>query len=142
MKACTWKGLLQGLSKLPGWTRTNNPPVNSSIWGDSAKRCGLFISEGRHHSCRISCGGSLVLVDEAAEPVAAANLGGVGLCRRSRVGIWWAELEPAMRPSSRTDVREPLDNPGRRLEGADLVEEPLATLPWKPYSAPARYFAM
>jgi hypothetical protein len=30
--------------------------------------------EGRHYSCRSSSGRSVVLVDEAAEPVAAADL--------------------------------------------------------------------
>jgi len=30
--------------------------------------------EGRHYSCRASGGGSVVLVDETAEPVAAADL--------------------------------------------------------------------
>src|SRR6266540_2303351 len=30
--------------------------------------------EGRHYSCRGSCGGSVVLVDEAAEAVATADL--------------------------------------------------------------------
>ncbi len=30
--------------------------------------------EGRHYSCRLSCGGSVVLVDEATEAVAAVDL--------------------------------------------------------------------
>jgi len=30
--------------------------------------------EGCHYSCRGSCGGSVVLVDEATEPVAAVDL--------------------------------------------------------------------
>ena len=29
--------------------------------------------EGRHYWCRVSCGGFVVLVDEAAEPVVTAN---------------------------------------------------------------------
>jgi hypothetical protein len=34
----------------------------------------LLLREGRHYSCRASGGGSVVLVDEAAEPVAAPDL--------------------------------------------------------------------
>jgi hypothetical protein len=36
--------------------------------------------EGRHYSCRVSGGGSVVLVDEAAESVAATDLAD-GRCR-------------------------------------------------------------
>src|SRR5207253_5347717 len=32
------------------------------------------LREGRHYSCRCSCGGSVVLVDDASEPVAAVDL--------------------------------------------------------------------
>jgi len=35
---------------------------------------GFYILEGRQYRCRSSCGGSVVLVDEATELVAAANL--------------------------------------------------------------------
>jgi hypothetical protein len=40
----------------------------ASIWEAAPCR------EGRHYSCRCSCGGAVVLVDEAAEPVAAVDL--------------------------------------------------------------------
>src|SRR5207247_10676062 len=53
--------------------------------------------EGRHYSCRVSCGGSVVLVDEAAEPVATADLA----LRRSLpslVEFGWSEFEGAVRP--------------------------------------------
>src|SRR5947208_14562991 len=52
--------------------------------------------EGRHYSCRCSCGGSVVLVDEATEPVAAVDLGPARY--RILLGFRRAELEPTVRP--------------------------------------------
>ena len=40
---------------------------------ESVKNWGRW-GEGRQYRCRSSCGGSVVLVDEATELVAAANL--------------------------------------------------------------------
>jgi hypothetical protein len=55
------------------------------------------IGEGCHYSGRISCCGSVVLVDEAAELVAALDFGtSRSGCRP--VGVGWPELERAMRP--------------------------------------------
>jgi len=53
--------------------------------------------EGRHYSCRVSCGVSVVLLDEAAEAVMALDRAGGG-CRRWLVRLRWLELERAMRP--------------------------------------------
>src|SRR6266496_650333 len=53
--------------------------------------------EGRHYSCRASCGGSVILVDQAAESVAAADFA----CEWSvlpLVGLGRPELERTMRP--------------------------------------------
>src|SRR5437879_6195788 len=53
--------------------------------------------EGRHYSCRVSCGGSVVLVDESAEPVATVDLA----LRRSLpplAGFGWPEFKRTMRP--------------------------------------------
>jgi hypothetical protein len=60
-----------------------DPPTG--LWG-----------EGRHYSCRASSGGSVVLVNEAAEPVAAADVVlGRSFWLRLRLGR--AEFERAMR---------------------------------------------
>jgi CubicO group peptidase (beta-lactamase class C family) len=40
---------------------------------DRATRASTPGGEGRHYSCRASSGGSVVLMDETAEPVAAAD---------------------------------------------------------------------
>lgn len=53
--------------------------------------------EGRHYSCRVSGGGSVVLVDEAAEPVAAADFA-LGRSFSSFVRLGRPEFERAMRP--------------------------------------------
>jgi hypothetical protein len=53
--------------------------------------------EGRHYSCRASCGGLVVLVDEAAEPVAAADFA-LGRSFSSFVRRRGSEFERAMRP--------------------------------------------
>src|SRR6266545_859960 len=53
--------------------------------------------EGRHYSCHCSCGGSVVLVDEAAKAVATADLA----LRRSLpslIEFGRPEVEGAMRP--------------------------------------------
>ena len=52
--------------------------------------------EGRHYSCRGSCGGSVVLVDEAAEAVATADLA-FGRSLRPLVGVGRPEFDGAMR---------------------------------------------
>jgi hypothetical protein len=52
------------------------PGVASAIWSSSAIRgvVAYLMPEGRHYSCRISGGCFVVLVDEAAEPVATVDL--------------------------------------------------------------------
>src|SRR6266536_6306651 len=54
--------------------------------------------EGRHYSCRASGGGSVVLVDEASEPVAPADLVVPGWSLGSFVGLGRPEIERAVRP--------------------------------------------
>ena len=53
--------------------------------------------EGRHYSCRVSGGGSVVLVDEATEAVAAVDLAHMRSCLW-RVGVGWAKFKGTMRP--------------------------------------------
>jgi hypothetical protein len=49
----------------------------------SRQTCG----EGRHYGCRGSCGGSVVLVEDAAEPVAAVDFA-AGCGWRRFIRIW------------------------------------------------------
>src|SRR5439155_919776 len=81
--------------------------------------------EGRHYSCRASCGGSVILVDEAAESVAAADLA----CEWSVlpfVGLGRPELESTMRSVPvvviDVDVQDALEVP------AVEDEQPVQTL--------------
>jgi hypothetical protein len=59
----------------PGVATTSNLVAGTAR--DSPSRTDRHSSErfpeGRHYSCRCSCGGSVVLVDEAAESVAAVD---------------------------------------------------------------------
>jgi transposase len=75
------------------------PPCDPGAAGEQALQCELS-GEGCHYSGRISCCGSVVLVDEAAELVAALDFGtSRSGCRP--VGVWWPELGRAMRPLHR-----------------------------------------
>src|SRR5204863_9112033 len=54
-----------------------------------------FTPEGRHYLCRVSCGGSVVLVDETTEAVATADLA-LGRSLPPLVEVGRSEFERAM----------------------------------------------
>src|SRR6266540_1406837 len=73
---------------------------------------GLVLGEGRHYSCRLSGGGSVVLVDEAAEPIATADAARVRFFWLL-IRLGWPKLEHAVRPLAGCNGRRRRCAPGR-----------------------------